>query len=311
MLSLLYKVSGMINPPKVSKKMKQFQVFQILILILITTSSTEDLDYAKEGCNDTCGDVRIPYPFGIGANCSVNKWYVVECNSSTPYLSAFNNIEVLGVGLEKQTVTVNVSVTSSCPTSNLIPSINLGESPFVFSRLHNTLTVEGCGHAVILDEGKVITGCSTTCTNDTTSERDHCFGLSCCQNTIPYNLKSYSVDLTGLKRLGEDGACGYAFLGNMEWLDGVFEDNKQLRTSFRKAKTRNTSFIPITLVWFLTNIDFHEIPNCWERQGRAPVLDLGNGRYIPSRKCSCGIGRVGNPYLHYQCQGIMSPKFPS
>ncbi|MFS7935378.1 putative wall-associated receptor kinase, galacturonan-binding domain-containing protein [Helianthus anomalus] len=56
--------------------------------------------------------IPFPYPFGIRANCSVNKWYVIDCNSSKPYLSALDNMEVLSVSLEEQTITVNASVIS-------------------------------------------------------------------------------------------------------------------------------------------------------------------------------------------------------
>ncbi|KAI7756675.1 hypothetical protein M8C21_017552 [Ambrosia artemisiifolia] len=274
--------------------------------IILAKSSAADPDYAKKGCNDTCGGVRIPYPFGIGANCSVNKWYVIDCNSSTPYLSAFNNMEVVKVSLEEQTVTVNVSVISRCQNSDdHIPSMDLGESPFVYSGSHNVLTVEGCGYAAILDyRPEVIAGCSTTCTNDGTSNgSDLCFGLGCCRITIPYNLKSYSLDLTGLKRLGEDGACGSAFLADERWLPYSFRfsDGNNL-PEIPKGKTRNTSFSQITLMWFLTNDDFLEIPNCWEEKTGESSLYLGNRSYINQRMCSCGVGRVGNPYLHYQCE---------
>ncbi|KAD7478344.1 hypothetical protein E3N88_01480 [Mikania micrantha] len=266
------------------------------------STSAETLNYAKKDCSDSCGDVKIPYPFGIGANCSVNKWYVVDCNSSKPYLSAFNNMEVLNVNLEEQMVTVNVSVISRCQNnSNQIPGIDLGDSPFVFSGSHNILTVEGCGYAAVMNDGRVITGCSTTCTNDTASViSDYCFGIGCCQVTIPYNLKSYSLDLIGLKRLGEDGSCGSAYLGDRRWLPGlVMLDNTP---SDPKMKTTNTSFFPITFMWFLTNDDFLEIPNCWEDETIKSSLHLGNGSIIDQRKCSCGKGRVGNPYSHYQCE---------
>ncbi|KAJ0704004.1 putative protein kinase RLK-Pelle-WAK family [Helianthus annuus] len=301
MLNLL-KVSAMINPLR-NKNMKQFQVFYILILILIAKSSAEYYpdDYAKKGCNVTCGNVSIPYPFGIGATCSVNKWYVIDCNSSIPYLSAFNNMEVLGVSLEEQTVTVDVPVISRCrssaPNSNHIPSVDLGDSPFLFSASYNTLIVEGCGYAAILGyKGQLITGCSTICANNTTNESGFCFGLGCCQNTIPYNLKSYSVDLTGLKMLGEDGTCGSAFLGDERWFPSQ-------SSPYDHPKTMNTSSFPIALKWFLTENDFNETLNCWERQSKEYGLWLDDG-YIPIRKCYCGIGREGNPYLHYQCEGV-------
>ncbi|GKB57704.1 ribonuclease H-like domain, reverse transcriptase, RNA-dependent DNA polymerase [Tanacetum coccineum] len=100
--------------------------------ILEKATSVAVTNYAKPGCNDTCGKVRIPYPFGIGANCSVNKWYTIDCNSSTPYLSALNHLEVLGVDLENQTITVNMQKLSVC--SQTTKSVDLGSSPFLYSK---------------------------------------------------------------------------------------------------------------------------------------------------------------------------------
>nr|XP_043631074.1 wall-associated receptor kinase-like 1 [Erigeron canadensis] len=267
--------------------MKHFQLFyKLIILILLTLPLTEALDYAKEGCEDTCGGVTIPFPFGIGANCSVNQWYVVDCNSSIPYLSAFNNLEVLSIDLETQTINLNVSVVTHCQNSvrnsNYIHSVDTGESPFVFSVSHNEFIVMGCGHASILEDGRVLTGCSTTCPNDTTSETGDCYGISCCRAMIRYvsfNRNSYTVDLTRLEGLAGTEACGFAFLVTEGWSDEIV--------------LRNKSFVPISFLWSLSDTDFHKIPNCWEQEHRRSWF---------SRKCLCGIGREGNPYLHYQCE---------
>ncbi|MFS8012228.1 putative wall-associated receptor kinase, galacturonan-binding domain-containing protein [Helianthus anomalus] len=100
----------------------------------MASASTAIPKYAKTGCNDTCGKVTIPYPFGIGADCSLNQWYIVDCNNSTPYLSAFSHLDVLGVDLEDQIITVSTPKISDCQTpwnSNLTMSIDLGKSPFL------------------------------------------------------------------------------------------------------------------------------------------------------------------------------------
>ncbi|GJT04232.1 wall-associated receptor kinase-like protein 1 [Tanacetum coccineum] len=128
-----------------------------------------------------CGEVMIPYPFGIGSNCPLNEWYTVDCNSSKPYLSAFNNLEILNVSLEQQTVTLNSTIISNCQNSIRysydIPSFNLSGSPFVFSKYYNIFVVKGCGNAVISEDGNVLAGCSTNCPDDTVSERNRCVGI--------------------------------------------------------------------------------------------------------------------------------------
>lgn len=94
--------------------MEQFQAFQLFILILLKTASIEAFNNSLNGCQDMCGYVTIPYPFGIGPSCSINKWYNIDCNSSIPYLSALNNLEVMRISLEEQTLIARVSMITGC-----------------------------------------------------------------------------------------------------------------------------------------------------------------------------------------------------
>lgn len=82
-------------------KNEAIQVFCYLMLILLTYLA-EAIEYAKKGCIDTCGEVMIPFPLGIASNCSLNEWYMVDCNASTPYLYALDNLEVLSINLENK-----------------------------------------------------------------------------------------------------------------------------------------------------------------------------------------------------------------
>ncbi|GJS59469.1 wall-associated receptor kinase-like protein 6 [Tanacetum coccineum] len=208
-------------------------------------------NYARPGCIDTCGKVRIPYPFGIGAKCSVNKWYVIDCNYSTPYLSAVNNLQVVGVNLDDQTVTVNGPVVSNCQNtpqnSSQTVSIDLGSSLFLFSKSHNKLVVEGCGNGVILERGSALTGCSTACINDTVSDKNNCLGFSCCQTEIPHYLKSYSVNLRGLERHGRDGSCGSAFLVDQRFYLFIYKPCLQKKSSESRKRVSGGVLLGVSI----------------------------------------------------------------
>ncbi|KAK9067457.1 hypothetical protein SSX86_014786 [Deinandra increscens subsp. villosa] len=252
--------------------MNSTQLYLVILFLLTSAIKKSVAIYARPGCNDTCGNVRIPYPFGIGSGCHFNEWYAVDCNSSTPYLPAINNLEVLSLNLENQTAKVNVSMISDCQTqvrnSSQILSVDLGGSPFLFSQEHNKFTVDGCGNAVILEQGNLLTGCSTICQNETVNNRSDCYGINCCQTTIPYYLETYSVNTSGLQPRGPDGVCGSAFLVDEgSYSAGTFSGAGQLVCS-----------------------------------------DFASVDFIPARfesyKCSCSRVEEGSPYLANGCQVV-------
>ncbi|KAL4578119.1 hypothetical protein LXL04_014237 [Taraxacum kok-saghyz] len=222
-------------------------------------------------CNNTCGEVMIPYPFGIGKSCSQDNWYNVDCNSSTAYLSAFNNIQVLGVNIESQTVTVNFSKISDCekPVQNNY-SILQSTTPFRLSTFHNLFVVEGCGSAAIMDEyGTVVSGCSTTCDNQTLSNNtNNCNGVGCCQTTLPRHLNSFTMNVTGLE--SGEGTCASAYLVDTNsFMEGRFSHQ----------------FVPVTFKWGYDYDPFHgvseECKRCEEHGGYCYPDQSGTGCQLP------------------------------
>ncbi|KAJ0485503.1 putative wall-associated receptor kinase, galacturonan-binding domain-containing protein [Helianthus annuus] len=270
--------------------MKFFQAYlHILLFLLLAATPPTIANYAKQGCNDTCGNVRIPFPFGIGAECSVNKWFIIDCSSSKPYLRELNNLEVLRVDLDNPTVTVNTPRISDCQSlvlnSSDIMGVDLGGSPFLVSRLSNKFVFEGCGTAaMVANNGSVITGCSSDCDNGTPSNRTNCFGMGCCQTPIPHRVRSYNINLTRLEE--EDGGCGFASLVD--------------QTSYDQGNVsvRDSPFIPISLVWTLPNPD--QITCCDSNHPETRKVALYNGTAVDTWMCG-GQLLGGNPYLKDGC----------
>ncbi|KAJ9541305.1 hypothetical protein OSB04_027811 [Centaurea solstitialis] len=285
-------------------KLYQISHLHIILLSLITTSAAA-LKYSKDGCEDKCGNVTIPYPFGIGASCSINEWYVVDCNSSTPYLSALNHLEVLSISLVNGTVTVNAPTIYNCQNHVRNTSVDLGSSsPFFISKSQNIFVLKGyCGNALIMDgRGNVLAGCSTSCSNysstSVVSESKSCFGISCCQTTIPNPLQAYSLNLTGLERESGVEACGSsAFLVDKNSYD---EGEGSFSSQFIGV---DKPFAPILLIWILRFSEFDNQLPCCDTGGHLSsfAVDLGNGTSVFSRACSMLYTYEGNPYLPSGC----------
>ncbi|CAI9271227.1 unnamed protein product [Lactuca saligna] len=239
--------------------MQLFQVLHLLILISLTATVTKAWRISKKGCNDRCGEISIPYPFGIGTNCSLSKWYNIDCNSSTPYLSALNNTEVLSVNPEYSNsgaVTVKVSTTFDCvrPVQHSTPVLS-NESPFYISTYANKLFVEGCGiNADVMVKKTIVASCSTICRNDTVRDRNNCFGIGCCQATFDStnrNIKTFRLNVTGLEGPAGDEICRSAFLMDSSYFKAGFPIDK------------NNTYVPITLSWNTdTQDDNNTSPEC-------------------------------------------------
>ena len=73
-------------------------VFQMLSFTASDTNSTTTESYtlikstnlAKPGCNSRCGDLIVPYPFGIGDN---SECYINEVRLGTPQNTTTRNTE--------------------------------------------------------------------------------------------------------------------------------------------------------------------------------------------------------------------------
>ncbi|GKV26871.1 hypothetical protein SLEP1_g36089 [Rubroshorea leprosula] len=90
----------------------------------------------KLGCQKFCGNVSIPYPFGIGTDCYMRKWFAVTCNESFNPPRTFltsREIEVRSLSLVPSVLDVNLPTTSPVDLTEWKP-LDLSGSPFMSVR---------------------------------------------------------------------------------------------------------------------------------------------------------------------------------
>ncbi|XP_078151172.1 wall-associated receptor kinase 5-like [Carex rostrata] len=110
-------------------------LIQLLLLLLQfkTTESANNI-IALPGCTDICGEIPIPYPFGIGANCSFSKEFIVICNKSddnpNPFLGTNPKVKILNINLSLGQARTSNNISSRCYNSSTEEVQQVDDKPF-------------------------------------------------------------------------------------------------------------------------------------------------------------------------------------
>lgn len=167
----------------------------------------------SSNCQRSCGNVSIPYPFGIGPDdspdhCSL-PGFNLSCSSDSTtggsWRPFFFNVEVSSISLQQAQARMRMDMSYSCynASSGRMDGddwlLNLADSPYRFSDTGNKFTVVGCGTLAYIgdvdNEGQLMSGCVSSCPRGdlSTLADGSCSGVGCCQTAIPKGLQYYQV----------------------------------------------------------------------------------------------------------------------
>ncbi|XP_057790673.1 wall-associated receptor kinase-like 9 isoform X1 [Salvia miltiorrhiza] len=164
---------------------------QLISIFLLVSPLFSAAPIAKLGCLDRCGDLPIPYPFGVGSDCFLDSYFNIDCNTSTHPPKAYLSI------INKQVIEINQTyirllnpyMISACYGLSVNDqhslSVNLSGTPYTFS-YENVLTAIGCDDMVLRSNGSsVFGGCSAFCADkNDTGGVGYCPYHGCCQDNM-------------------------------------------------------------------------------------------------------------------------------
>ncbi|XP_027093999.2 wall-associated receptor kinase-like 6 [Coffea arabica] len=288
-------------------------LLHLVIALMLSSASTltpPTFPIAMPGCKDHCGNVSIPFPFGITEDCYLNKYFFINCtNSSTsvPQPVLQNAINVTDISLEGQ-VHLMQDIASDCYDKNgsllgnISPWMRLSKR-FTFSSTANKFIVVGCD-ALALVKGfgqnrSYATGCIPSCDYKEDVIDGSCSGIGCCRTDIPPGAWNINVSLTSLNnhtKVWDFNPCSYAF---------VVEEKAFNFSASNLTNLSDDLSLPVVVDWTI-------------EEGSCEVAQRNTTSYACSGKnshcyepfkglgyrCSCDQGYEGNPYLPDGCQDI-------
>ncbi|XP_026438775.1 wall-associated receptor kinase 2-like [Papaver somniferum] len=273
----------------------------VLLLIWLQLASAEIPStasrVAKPGCQDQCGNnVTIPYPFGIGDGCFIEKMFEIKCNNTEP---RFGNLPVTDISVLDGQMTIATLIADTCSKYPSWVSLYLGK--FTVSTKKNKMISIGCDtRAHINDTPDIGEGCSDCSRNESTTDGS-CNGMGCCKTSIPAGLREYNVTVTReypRKNLIFNNPCSYAFVAE--------EDSFRFSSSYlQDFKKNGTGTVPVVVDWTIgSEITCEEAAANMTSYACGPnaVCKLRNN-ITPGYLCSCKPGYAGNPYLDISTGG--------
>ncbi|KAJ3709163.1 hypothetical protein LUZ61_012868 [Rhynchospora tenuis] len=285
-----------------------------VVLMALSTFKASSLPMSLSGCSDRCGNITVPYPFGMGTDC-FREGFEVTCNNSftTPKLFLdSSNIEILDINITSGEARVYNYIGYRCynqtgKVNSTRPSIQIIE-PYLFSKKRNKFTAIGCYNLAYISgvgDEPYISGCVSYCDRDilnSTHPRSSCDGFGCCQTSIPTDINYYDVQW-GFSNSSawQFNPCSYAVLMQEDQYN--FDVSDLIGFQFYE---RNNKIMPVVLDWAIrengtclsSQVEKSTNPACRSKNSKCNNTTNGDG-YI----CQCMEGYEGNPYITNGCTG--------
>ncbi|KAK2399356.1 putative wall-associated receptor kinase [Trifolium repens] len=267
-------------------------------MVTIVYSSNESFSTSLPGCKNTCGNITIPYPFGIPNSskpnqetCFLSRKFNVTCVNDTKLL--WGNVQVNNISIPEGQMEVSFSISSYCDNVTWIKP-SLDTASFRISSKENKFVTVGCdsyGYLnSVFNKKTYSTGCLTRCYGNRDGiENGTCSGIGCCQVDIPHMMRNISVKVSEFPDSTENTGCSSSFIVK----NGFYNFSLSHLDNFPSKK------LPLILDWSIGSENC-TVSNACKNNSECIDLEIDSGGY----RCKCKERYTGNPYHPDGCTDI-------
>ncbi|KAG7980688.1 hypothetical protein I3843_05G195300 [Carya illinoinensis] len=282
-------------------------LFQVVCVVVMLSKMPVVASLAQPNCQNRCGDVEIPYPFGTTENCYLNDNYFISCHNSQPLWA---NHVVTNISIQGELEILMFIANQCVQNSSGVPVVHnnrrsLTFPTFTISNTKNKFVAAGCDTLAYLNAFRnnepFTIGCISICQSLKNVVNGSCSGIGCCQAEIPAGLKNYTLEVYSYynhTNVSEFNPCSSAFVAK--------QDEFKFSSDYLEKMLAPDHTFPMVLDWAIGTYETCETarskPNyvCGQNTASCDNPPEGVGGY----RCKCNKGYEGNPYLHEGCQDI-------
>ncbi|KAI3940640.1 hypothetical protein MKW92_001516, partial [Papaver armeniacum] len=285
----------------------KFQCFVLLLwlqLVSAEVSVAASRPIAKPGCPEKCGNVSIPYPFGIGDGCFLDQWFEIICNKSQlgyrKPTTVYDKYNISDISILGGYMTTDVYTFTNC-SGNRVKDYDYWAPhlyKFTISTTRNKFIAVGCNTYAYLKQSNNVytaTKCVTNCITPKAATDGSCTrGTGCCHSSIPAGLTAYGIEIRARDDLPPMDTCRYGFLAETNSFNSSSSYMKDL-------KNNGFGMVPVVIDWSIGYETCDDVINS-TLYACGPNTDCIQSS-VSGYRCSCKKGYEGNPYFNSTKRG--------